>query len=40
MPSIKENYIIILNAGLKINIDKFIYDKINNYLEIYIDKEI
>ena len=39
-PILKENYIIILNTGLKINIDKFIYDKINNYLEKYIDKEI
>jgi len=39
-PEYVEKYQIILATGLKINIDKFIYDKINNYLEKYIDKEM
>ena len=39
-PKFNENYIVILNTGLKINIDKYIYDKINNYLEKYIDEEM
>ena len=39
-PEYVEKYIVILNTGLKINVDKNIYDKINNYLEKYIDKEM
>ena len=37
-PILEENYIVILSTGLKINVDKFIYDKLNKALEKYIDK--
>ena len=39
-PKFIEKYQIILVTGLKINIDKYIYNKINDYLEKYIDKEM
>lgn len=39
-PEYVEKYQVILATGLKINIDKFIYDKINNYLEKYTEKEM
>lgn len=38
-PSYRESFSVILSSGLKINIDKHIYDKIDEYLEQYIDKE-
>lgn len=37
-PAYIEKYFIILCTGLKINVDKTIYDKINEYLETYIEK--
>lgn len=39
-PIYKEKFIVILATGLKVNINKAIYEQINNYLEKYIDKEI
>ena len=39
-PNYIENYYVLLITGLKINIDQIIYDKIDNYLEQYVDKEI
>jgi hypothetical protein len=36
-PAYIEKYFIILCTGLKINIDKTIYDKINKYLENYTE---
>lgn len=38
-PKYNEQYYVILCTGLKVNLDKTIYDKINEYLEQYIDKE-
>lgn len=35
-PKYVESYKIILSTGLKVNISKYIYDIINNYLEQYI----
>jgi len=37
-PTYMENYFIILVTGLKINIDKVIYDAIDEYLNKFIDK--
>lgn len=39
-PVFKEIYFIILSTGIKINIDKTIYDIIDKHLEKYIEKEI
>lgn len=39
-PNFIEKYQIILATGLKININKYIYDKINEYMEQHIDKEM
>lgn len=39
-PQYIEKYQIILITGLKINIDEYIYNKVNNYLEKYIEKEM
>lgn len=38
-PDYYEEFCIILCTGLKVNIDKTIYDKVNEYLERYINKE-
>lgn len=39
-PEYNEKYYIILSSGLKINITKTIYDKVNTYLDKYIDNDI
>lgn len=36
-PSYREEFYVILCTGLKVNIDKTIYNKIDKYLESYID---
>ena len=38
-PKYVEQYYVILCTGLKVNLDKGIYDKINEYLEKNIDYE-
>jgi hypothetical protein len=37
-PVYNETYFVILNSGLKINIDKTIYDAIDKYLDKFLDK--
>jgi len=37
-PEYREEYYIILCTGLKINIDKIIYDKVDEYLNKFIDE--
>ena len=39
-PIYEETYSVILCTGLKINIDKTIYDAIDNYLSKYLEKEM
>ena len=36
-PTFNENYFVILSTGLKININKIIYDKINEYLNKFVE---
>lgn len=39
-PNYEETYSVILCTGLKINIDKTIYNAIDNYLSKYLEREM